>query len=463
MLPLHHTKVPDAASVEAVNQTAGVKLDIDWVPNDIYTDRIRNAIETNSLRMVTSVTQPDYESYGKNAIRSGIFWEIGPYLSSYPNLRNLDKQILNDIAVDGKIYGLYTQRPSSRQGVILRKDWLDKLNEKEPASIDELYHIMKRFTTGDPDGNGANDTIGLADRKDLMYGAFKTLSSYFGTPNNWSVSGGKLVPEFMSPEYMDTMNFMKKLYNEGVVNPDFAVTSKQIQRYMFISGKAGIYIGALTDAPRLLDEMKKLNPKAELTLVNRIKGPKGYGVWSIPRYSSVLLFSKKTIPTEEDLKNVLAFFDRTLDADVANLLAYGQPGKAYVEKSGKAVLKPEMADYKNTEVFPFLPLMINNLNNPNLLPIDEASLTPLTVMADKLVADNENILIVDPAQHLASPTNETRGSELSQFIANATYDYILGHIDGSGFAEAIATWRSRGGDKIIEEYNEAYRSAGAKS
>lgn len=47
--------------------------------------------------------------------------------------------------------------------------------------------VAKAFTENDPDGNGKKDTTGFMDRSDLVYGAFKTLSSYFGTPNYWTI------------------------------------------------------------------------------------------------------------------------------------------------------------------------------------------------------------------------------------------------------------------------------------
>ena len=104
------------------------ELKIEWVPDGIYTDKMNTALTTNSLKKATFVKYTDYILV-KNAIRSGAFWEIGPYLDEYPNLRNLDKKILQQAAVDGKIYGLYTERPSSRQGIILRKDWLERLGQ----------------------------------------------------------------------------------------------------------------------------------------------------------------------------------------------------------------------------------------------------------------------------------------------------------------------------------------------
>ncbi|TBL75296.1 extracellular solute-binding protein [Paenibacillus thalictri] len=457
MAPLHQARPPKDELIEELEKTTQTKLNIEWVPNDIYRDRLINALETNSLKKVTYVSQLDYVAV-KNAIRSNMFWEIGSYLDSFPNLKTLDKHILDETTIDGKIYGIYTERPASRQGIILRKDWLNKLQLKEPKTTEELYQVLKQFTYGDPDGNGRDDTFGLADRNDLIFGAFKTLSSYFGTPNNWVVRDGKLIPDFTTPEYLDTMNFMKRLYNENLVNKDFPVTSKQVQRYMLISGKAGAIIGSMTDAPRLSDELKKINPQAELTLVNRISGPKGYGVWSIPSFSGIFLFSKKAIPTEEELRKVLAFYDRMMSPDASNLLQYGLLGKHYTVKDGKALIINVTADSRNAEVMPLEALLIANLSNPGILKVHEEAQDPLIVLADKLTTDNSRMLITDPAENLSSATYDARGADLWQIIYNATYNYIIGRIDGAGFQSEIANWERKGGSQVLDEYNEALKN-----
>ena len=185
MAPLHFPNPPSEEIVQEIERLTDTELKIEWVPDGIYTDKMNTALTTNSMKSATFVKYTDYILV-KNAIRSGAFWEIGPYLDEYPNLGQLDKTILNQAAGDGKIYGLYTERPSSRQGVILRKDWLDRLGLAEPSTIDELYAVLQAFTYQDPDGNGLDDTFGLTDRNDLIFGAFKTISSYFGTPNNWA-------------------------------------------------------------------------------------------------------------------------------------------------------------------------------------------------------------------------------------------------------------------------------------
>lgn len=462
MLPQHQAYPPSEKLVNNLQNATKTRLQLEWVPYENYKDRMVNILETNAYKPVMFVNQPDYILV-KNEIRAGDFWEIGPYLHQYPNLSRLNPDILKESSVDGKIYGLYGERPPSRQGVLLRKDWLDLLGLQEPSTLEELYTVLKAFTWQDPDGNGKDDTFGLADRNDLVYGAFKTLASYWGTANNWLLQGDRLLPDFKTAEYIQTMDFMRKLYQEGLINEDFAITSKRQQRYMLISGQAGAYIGSMADAPRLREEMQRHNPDAELTVVNRIAGPKGYGVWTIPGYNGLFLFSKKNIETEEELKRYLEFFDRTLDSDLVNLMLYGIEGIHYQLDDGEVVMEPGMSHRYNTEVLPLYALLVGSEENPHAYRVQADGGDPFAAKVNTLIRDNSSFLIQDPAQSLFSPTYENIGSELDQIIVNATYQYILGQIGLAGFQAEIENWEKHGGAAVEAEYNEAYSPEGMQA
>lgn len=452
LAPLHFPQPPSKEIVAEIEEKTDVRLDLRWVPEGVYTDKMMTGLTTHSLAKVSFVKFSDYHLV-KNAIRSDVFWEIGPYLAEFPNLSQLNQDILDQAAVDGKIYGLYTERPSSRQGLILRKDWLNRLGLEEPQTLEELYEVLRQFTYGDPDGNGKQDTLGIVDRNDLVYGIFKTLSSYFGTPNNWKIEGDRVIPEFMTDEYMNTMNYVKKLYDEQLINLDFPLTSKEVQRDRFIRGEAGVLIGSMTDVQRLSIEARAMNPNADFTLVNRIKGPYGYKVWSIPNFNGLYLFSKKMIPTEQDLKVALGFFDRTMDRDVANLMMYGLEGRHYKTENGKVILPEETSQLRVNEVNPLYSLMIADISNPNLM--DVAQKEHLTQIAEQLSKDNEAFLVDDPTVRLSSPTYDEKSAELSTIISDATYNYILGRIDAEGFQQEIERWKQSGGQTVIREFEEA--------
>ncbi|QKS45557.1 extracellular solute-binding protein [Paenibacillus cellulosilyticus] len=453
MAPLHFPSPPSHDIIDRIEQQTNTNVEITWVPDGVYSDKMTAALTTSSLKKATFVKYTDY-IFMADTMRSGVFWDISPYLDEFENLRHLDHNIMKQASVDGHIYGLYTERPSSRQGIIIRQDWLEHLHLKPPTTIDELYEVIRQFTYNDPDGNGVQDTIGLADRNDLVYGAFKTLGSYFGTPNNWDLKDGQFVPDFETQAYVDTMDFVRKLYDEKLINSDFAVTSKDIQRNLLITGKAGVYIGSMSDAQRLSTEAVAVNPNATFTLVNRIEGPQGYRIWSIPNYNGLYLFSKKAVKTEDELREVLAFFDRSMEKDVANMMLYGLEGRHYEERSGMAYLPESTSELRISEVNALYTLMIADLSNPNVMKA--AQKEPLTEMADRLVADNEKFLVKDPSVSLHSKTNDEHGQELNTIITEATYNYMLGQIDLDGFRSEVEKWKRSGGTKVIDELREQY-------
>ncbi|WP_426446458.1 extracellular solute-binding protein [Paenibacillus sp. S-38] len=457
MTVLHTPEVPNNKVLSRIEEKTNTKLKISWVPNGAYEEKVNSAIATETLPMAVFAGNIAIYNNFKSSMRDGQFWEIGPYLKDYKYLSNLDPAVLKNSAVDGKIYGLYSSTPLSRQGVIYRKDWADKLGLAAPQTLDDLYLMMRAFKDKDPDGDGKADTFGLADRSDLVYGAFKTVASYFGTPNNWGEKDGRLEPEFMFPSYMETMNFFRKLVDEGLINRDFSVTSKSDHEALFKSGKAGVFIGCICAAPGYERDMVKTMPETKLDVVNRIMGPTGkHGVWSVPGYGNVVLFPKTAVKTEEELKKVLSFFDGLMSPELYNLVSYGIEGEHYELVEGKAKIPtdPAKVAVNDREVRPILSLRVGG-------PETVAGLktlvdNPLQKKTDESMEDNSKILITDPTAAFSSPTKDKNGVPLGQIITDATYLYIMGKIDEQGFQAAVENWRQKGGDAIISEYNEQY-------
>ncbi|MCA0758716.1 extracellular solute-binding protein [Paenibacillus sp. N4] len=451
---LHVAEVPSDKLEKLIEEKTNTELDIQWVPNTIYEDKINAAFATGALPMSFS---GDINKF-REAIIDGQFWEIGPYLEEFENLRNLNPSVLRNMEVDGKLYSLYSERPLSRQGLIFRKDWADQLGLSAPKNLDELYEMLKQFKNNDPDQNGKNDTIGLTDRSDMVYGAFKTVASWHGTPNYWGEKDGKLLPEFMFPEYMETMKFFHKLHQEGLINQDFPVTSKEDQRALLVSGAAGAYIGSMPDAWGLQTELTKVNPKGVLDVHNRIEGPKGLGVWlAVQGGGEVLLFPKSAVKTEEQLKEVLSFYNQLMSPEVANLALWGVEGEHYTVVDGLA--KPaEDTAMLDREVKPYSVIAIGGeMSIPDRLRAKWED--PIKQKAENLVLDNNEFLIDNPAAPLESKTFVEMGERLQQAINDATYKFILGDIDEAGFQKVVDKWLADGGQKIIDEYTADYEAS----
>lgn len=457
MANLHTAEIPSDTIEKMVEEKTGTELEIRWTPDGSYDERVNASLATGTLPKALYLKNAASVSLFRNEMRDGMFWEIGPFLDRYPNLSGLKPEVLRDISVDGRLYALYQERPLSRQGVIYRKDWADNLGLKPPSNIEELYGMLKQFTDRDPDRNGIADTVGLTDRGDLIYGAFKTVSSYFGTPNGWGERNGKLAPEFMFPQYMETMKFFRKLHEEGLMNQDFPVTSKTDQQALLINGKAGVYIGAMGDVIPLESKLKEVNPQANLDVVNRIKGPQGYGIWAGQGYGTIVLFPKSAIGTEEELLDILAFFDQLMSPDIVNLLYWGVEGVHYTLREGRAVPSDDIK-LTDKEVKPYQALVIGGHGTiPGMLQPDYN--LPAKNKAEQLTLDNESMLILDPTASLESRTYNEKGARLQEIVNDATYQFILGMLDEEGFRTETERWLREGGQQIIEEYNAAYEQS----
>ncbi|MGN7310934.1 extracellular solute-binding protein [Alkalicoccobacillus gibsonii] len=454
MAVLHTPEVPDKKIQNMIEENTDTTLDIQWVPQNNYEERLNAAFATGTLPQVIYVSGPEmfYE-----ALRDDQFWEIGPYLDEFENLKNLKPDVLSNMEFEGKLYSIYQGRPLSRQGIIYRKDWADELGLKAPTTTDEVYEMLRAFTEDDPDGNGRDDTFGLTDRNELQYGAFKSVASWFGTPNQWGEKDGKVTPEFMFDEYKETLDFFRDLHENGYINQDFPVTSKTDQQDLLKTGKAGMYIGSMGDVETLYRDATDLNPDVEFDVHNYVEGPDGeYGIWSIPGYSRMLLFPRSSVETEEELKHILNFYDQMMDPENMNLMTWGVEGEHYEIEDGKAQSIADNQQANDREVKPYLSLEIGEPETTG--KYEGLSTYEPKTKATELEKDNEDYLIPDLSVGLVSDTYVQNGDRLQGIIDDATYKYMLGQIDEAGFDAAVDNWLNQGGQDMIDEYTEAYNA-----
>ncbi|WP_438444465.1 extracellular solute-binding protein [Gorillibacterium sp. sgz5001074] len=449
---LQTTEVPSDKIEKLLEQKTNTELDIQWVPDGSYDEKFQAALATSSLPQVAYLKNNSSFALFRDSIKSGQFWEIGPYLKDYPNLSKLDQNVLNNTKIDGKLYTLYQERQPARMGLIYRKDWADKLGLAAPKNMDEIYTMLKKFKEADLAGGGK--TIPLSDRNDLYYGSFKLFSTFFGTPNGWGEVDGKLVPEFMTKGYTDTLKFFRKIHQEGLINQDFPVTSKTDSQNLVYTGRSGLYIGAMAEVKSFFDKTTKNVPEAQFEVTNDIVGPDGKKVtWGLGGYGTLVLFPKSSVKTEKDLKAILSVMDKFYSPEIADLLKYGSKEDGhYTLKDGKVVPNTD-AKLIEKEVRPYL----------NLALADSTNVTPsffsmaVHEKANNLSNEAVKFMITDPTLPLDSKTNNEKGARLADQIKDATYQYVLGKIDDAGFQKAVDKWKADGGQKIIDEYNEQYK------
>ncbi|MEK3723081.1 extracellular solute-binding protein [Paenibacillus sp. FSL H8-0034] len=475
MLPLYNTEAPAADSplIKKVEEFANVKLDLNFVPSANYNDRVNISIASNELPQAITILDMKSPTF-VNAVRSGMFWDVTSYLKSMPTFaKNYDPKLIANALTDGKNYGLPRGRPMARNAIIFRKDWLDKLGLQKPTNIDELYNVIKAFATKDPDGNGKDDTAGLlmgVDGSGNIAGyAFDVIVCMFGGGNNWELKDGKVVPTFMSEPYMNALKWVKKLYDEKLLNQDFAIVKGSEQVFELIDKeRGGMYINNFSDAADRQDNLVKLvqqrNPAlagksiadAKMDLIDTaylIKSTDGtVRSPAQPGFNGVLAFPKTSVKTEAELKAILTAFDKLDTPEGQALIKWGIEGTHYTNQNGVPTVVGNTA-LVSKEVNTVWQMFLTNQ------VVDRSSIqgksSPMTEKILKEQEDNLKNIVVDVSVPLLSATVSTNGTELTKIINTARIKYITGVIDDEGWKQAIDQWRKTGGDKVIQEYTEA--------
>ncbi len=202
---------------------------------------------------------------------------------------------------NGKCYGFSTPggRIQKNEGVLIRKDWLDKLGLSVPKTIDEYLDVMRAFTFKDPDGNGKNDTYG--------YGAFRETYNYeeglgrrldpifgaYGVSGTWNMTVKDAGLNVRKPAYFDALTTVATMQKEGIIDPNWLGYKKDGFRAAWKSGRFGImreqhsaYASEANYAP-----FDNRFPEGEWIVIDPPVGPDGksaVGVYTI-QYTSLVI------------------------------------------------------------------------------------------------------------------------------------------------------------------------------
>ncbi|PZE21053.1 extracellular solute-binding protein [Paenibacillus xerothermodurans] len=437
----------------AIEQYTNVKLDIQWIPPAAYEDKKSIMLASKELPKAIKLTQ---NVTTLSAIESGLLWEIGPLLNEYKNLSAAQAMYYDNIKVDGRLYGLPLYRDVARGGIIYRRDWFDALGLTNPVTLDDWYHLMRVIAESDPDRNGARDTYGLfldeSYNDPASSAAFMTrIAVTQGAPNKWGVENGRIVAEFMTSPYFETMKLLRKLYQQQLINPDFAVVQAADTDAKWNTGKAGVRISNASSAAGSHERLAKNVPSAAVDVMPFI-GPAGRMLPAEPGNNGFYVFPKATVSTEAELKQLLAFFDKLLEPEMSTLLTRGMEGRHYtITADGKAELK-DLSLFQQ-EVKPYRDSLPSFEVGGRGLPLQFNSLQG---KGWKMVEDNLKHAVPNVALTLTSKVYMQRGVELDALIRDAQTQYIMGKIDDAGWQAAVENWKQAGGAQVLEEFTREY-------
>ena len=237
----------DDRIIEEINNRLGIDLTVEIVPEG-NTEKVNVAMASGDFPDIVT------GAYGTSAtqqwIDDGMVVELNSYMDANPSLKER-LESYEWSAIDGKYFGVpfITQYNASNAMIIMRQDWLDNLGLSYPETLDDMTAVLKAFTFDDPDGNGQNDTYGFTSDK---------ISSASSTPFDWVFFANGLkyadyaldendnvIPWFEDPSFIPSMNYIKELWDSGVVDPELMLNDTAKKEEKFYQGKVGAFIGTV--------------------------------------------------------------------------------------------------------------------------------------------------------------------------------------------------------------------------
>jgi putative aldouronate transport system substrate-binding protein len=439
-------------------------IEIDWiiVPGSNVQEKKNILIATGDIPDVMPCDDMEMVQWAEQ----GIIQPVDEYIADYfPNQAKwVSEEVLEYAYYDGRQYRILMPKSSLENPTTLyvRSDWLEALDAEVPTTVDEAFELMRAFTSGDPDGNGVDDTYGVIGRSNLesMSWAFNA----FGVQDGfWSDVDGEIVPDIVRPEMKDALAFIRELYDSGVYYKDSLVlqTHKQVEDVV-TQGTIGF-----TESPPSNGVANRVKPALQevgmdMVPVAPLAGPDGTrmyastpGIW--------WKGSNAVASTSEHPEAAVRVFNWLLEerTDVeynsinADRIINGTPGvHSEVITPGnflKNIARSQLTAEQDYEVYRLSYTICGSYGH----------------MADyETIAsyrgNGDAILAVAPYAHysdkvIVGPKEAEMLGELKTYFDELKMQIITGQAPVDAFDEWVEYFYANGGDEIVEEAN-AFRN-----
>ncbi|MFI0040703.1 extracellular solute-binding protein [Streptomyces mutabilis] len=434
----------DNAYYKAMNDLIGV--DVVWQNQDgnTYDQKLGAVLASSEVPDVVVV--PGWNMTGKipSAI-IGKFADLGPYLSGdavkeYPNLAAIPTDAWQRSIFGGKLRGL--PMPSSYvTGIVplYRQDIFDKEGYEVPRSCDEFMALAKDAT------NAKAKRWACLDMKWTAFNAFGVLSGNEKSLG-WNEVDGKLVYRIETDEYLEALEWTRKLFAAGVVHPDAKLGKSNAADPgpKFAAGEFLIYNQDSSQWWSRTAEQAVQNPEFKIWGMD-IWGHDGGDptLWA-QNPAGIFAFVNKDAP-ESVIRDVLAVANTTAAPyGTKEYMAtnYGVEGTHYTVKDGVPT-KTEQGNIDVMNAYVMVASPAPTIAHPDFPEVAKGQVEWQQRMgAFTKKSTFYGMQIVEPA----------RWTNLSNDFEQLEDDVIRGRKKISDMQQAVSDWRSKGGDKLRDWY-----------
>ncbi|MDG9720506.1 extracellular solute-binding protein [Streptomyces sp. DH24] len=434
----------DNAYYRAMNDLIGV--DVRWQNHDgnTYDQKLGAVLASSDIPDVVVV--PGWNMSGKipSAV-IGKFADLGPYLSGdavkeYPNLAAIPTDAWQRSIFGGELRGL--PMPSSYvTGIapLYRKDIFDQEGYEVPTSADEFMALAKDAT------NARAKRWACLDMKWTAFNAFGVLSGEEKSLG-WNMVDGKLVYRIETDEYLEALEWTRKLFAAGVVHPDARLGKSQATDPgpKFAKGEFLIYNQDLSQWWSRTAEQAAQNPEFEIWGMDIFGHDGGDPTLWAKNPAGIFAFVNKKA-SESVVRDVLAVANVTAapyGTKEYMLTNYGVEGTHYTVEDGVPV-KTDQGNIDVMNAFVMVASPAPTIAHPDFPEVARGQVEWQQRMgAFTKKSSFYGMQITEPARY----------ANLSNDFEQLEDDIVRGRKKIGDMQQAVSDWKKKGGDELRDWY-----------
>ena len=332
----------------------GVDLEIEWVSYNDYAQKLNTLLASGKADDIPDVVQIRSSNNGgyyypafAQAVDSGMFVNLDPYLFDEGMVENNEvmKEWSDTIWKNTKYKGHTYILPRSisevapNSGICVRRDLMREYGyEEEPQTMDEL----KDWLIGLAKESGLYALeFSTPDFNDARVQAFATAFTGQGL---WGLDEeGNFVYQPFAEGYIDFMDWMKDMYAEGVIDPEFILNQTDVSSWR--GGRAVADLNAWYNFNQSEDKVsnkifdKNTPDTYEAWCLLPVKGPKGYSLClDSMGFGECIAVNAKC--SDAKIRKILEVFNMTGE-EYTDILMNGVEGLHYDMADNERVISEE--------------------------------------------------------------------------------------------------------------------------
>ena len=251
--------------------TIPIFLESGW---DEYDQKIALMITTgDDVDWVNVESWQPYKTWGDN----GLIQDLRPILEEHKDeLPVLYALSFSDIfkafrGDNGEVYAIPSLGMVQNHGLKMRKDWLDEVGMEAPTTLDGVYQALKAFKENSIGGPGAFPLAAGASSGFNNFGFAFYANGVEWKSMTYKKDGDKFIDQTLLEGTKEAVRWLRKVYQEGLINTDFPAMDNNHAADFFRTGKAG----AIYDSNAYNEDLYQVNTEYSSIILDAPKGPTG--------------------------------------------------------------------------------------------------------------------------------------------------------------------------------------------